>query len=230
MQVCGGLAIGPASKTTIHQCVILDSGEAFNDSRRHDFQTGDALHSVRDEVTLSSQRMDASIADRRILLLEKLLHLADHDMNSPFAHPSLIVLSTSAILFPKSARLPQRSGTWCYMQSAQKASAFTKPASPPKSPMRGFVYFAVAVAAIGGLLFGYDTGVVSGAILFITRQFSLSSTMEEILVSAVLVGAILGASLGGAFTDTLGRRSLIITAGVIFIVSSLGTAFAPSVP
>jgi len=54
--------------------------------------------------------------------------------------------------------------------------------------------------------------------------------MEEILVSAVLVGAILGASLGGAFTDTLGRRSLIITAGVIFIVSSLGTAFAPSVP
>ncbi len=88
----------------------------------------------------------------------------------------------------------------------------------------------MAVAAIGAVLFGYDRGVVSGAILFITRQFSLSSTMEEIVVSAVLVGAILGASFGGALTDRLGRRSLIIAAAVIFTLTSAGTAFAPSVP
>jgi SP family galactose:H+ symporter-like MFS transporter len=117
------------------------------------------------------------------------------------------------------------------MQAAQEPSAATRLANTSSTaPVRGFVYFAVAVAAIGGLLFGYDTGVVSGAILFITRQFSLSSMMEEIVVSAVLVGAILGASLGGALTDRLGRRSLIIAAGVIFIISSLGTAFALSVP
>jgi SP family galactose:H+ symporter-like MFS transporter len=117
------------------------------------------------------------------------------------------------------------------MQAAQEPSAATRHANTSSTaPVRGFVYFAVAVAAIGGLLFGYDTGVVSGAILFITRQFSLSSMMEEIVVSAVLVGAILGASLGGALTDRLGRRSLIIAAGVIFIISSLGTAFALSVP
>jgi SP family galactose:H+ symporter-like MFS transporter len=79
------------------------------------------------------------------------------------------------------------------------------------------------------LLFGYDTGVISGAILFIKRQFGLSSTMEEIVVSAVLVGAVVGASLGGALTDRLGRRSLIITAGVIFVISSLGTAFSPTI-
>mgnify|MGYP001549728471 CR=1 FL=1 len=47
-----------------------------------------------------------------------------------------------------------------------------------KSEVNGFVYVAVVVAAIGGLLFGYDTGVISGAILFITKQFSLSNTME----------------------------------------------------
>jgi SP family galactose:H+ symporter-like MFS transporter len=113
------------------------------------------------------------------------------------------------------------------MQAAPKSGAVSTPTHPP---IRRFVYFAVAVAAIGGLLFGYDTGVISGAILFITRQFSLSSTMEEIVVSAVLVGAILGASLGGALTGRLGRRSLIIAAGIIFIASSLGTALAPTVP
>ena len=113
------------------------------------------------------------------------------------------------------------------MQAAQKASVVS---TPRDEPVQRFVFFAVAVAAIGGLLFGYDTGVISGAILFITRQFSLSSTMEEIVVSAVLVGAILGASLGGALTDRLGRRSLIMVAGVIFIASSLGTALAPTVP
>ena len=113
------------------------------------------------------------------------------------------------------------------MQGAQETGAVSKPTNPP---IKGFVFFAVAVAAIGGLLFGYDTGVISGAILFITRQFSLSSTMEEIVVSAVLVGAILGASLGGALTDRFGRRSLIMVAGVIFIASSLATALAPTVP
>jgi hypothetical protein len=46
-----------------------------------------------------------------------------------------------------------------------------------KSDVKPFVYFAVGVAALGGLFFGYDTGVISGAILFITKQFSLSATM-----------------------------------------------------
>jgi SP family galactose:H+ symporter-like MFS transporter len=64
--------------------------------------------------------------------------------------------------------------------------------------IKGFVYYAVAIAALGGLLFGYDTGVISGAILFLKIRFHLSPTMEEIAVSAVLVGAICGASLGGA--------------------------------
>jgi sugar porter (SP) family MFS transporter len=98
-----------------------------------------------------------------------------------------------------------------------------------KSEVNGFVYFAVGVAALGGLLFGYDTGVISGAILFITKQFSLSATMEEIVVSSVLVGAVAGATLGGALTGRLGRRIMIILAGIIFTTSALGTALAPTV-
>lgn len=99
-----------------------------------------------------------------------------------------------------------------------------------QTPVKGFVYYAVAVAALGGLLFGYNTGVISGAILFIKSQFSLSSTMEEIVVSAVLVGAIFGSAAGGALTSRFGRRKLIITAGIIFTASAFGTAFAPAVP
>jgi SP family galactose:H+ symporter-like MFS transporter len=98
-----------------------------------------------------------------------------------------------------------------------------------KSEVNGFVYFAVGVAALGGLLFGYDTGVISGAILFIKNQFSLSATMEEIVVSSVLVGAVIGATLGGALTGRFGRRKLIILAGIIFTVSAIGTALAPTV-
>jgi len=52
----------------------------------------------------------------------------------------------------------------------------------------GFVIIVSAIAAIGGLLFGYDTGVISGAILFIKEQFRLDPTMQEFTVSAVLVG------------------------------------------
>lgn len=98
-----------------------------------------------------------------------------------------------------------------------------------KSEVNGFVYFAVGVAALGGLLFGYDTGVISGAILFITKQFSLSATMEEIVVSSVLVGAVAGATIGGTLTGRFGRRKMIILAGIIFTASALGTALAPTV-
>lgn len=99
-----------------------------------------------------------------------------------------------------------------------------------KSEVKIFVYVAVGIAAVGGLLFGYDTGVISGAILFIKKQFSLSATMEEIVVSAVLVGAVMGALIGGALTSRFGRRKLIILAGIIFTVSAFGTALAPSIP
>ena len=98
-----------------------------------------------------------------------------------------------------------------------------------KSEVNGFVYFAVGVAALGGLLFGYDTGVISGAILFIKTQFALSATMEEVVVSSVLVGAVAGATIGGALTGRFGRRKMIILAGIIFTVSAIGTAVAPTV-
>ncbi len=87
--------------------------------------------------------------------------------------------------------------------------------------------FAARCNALG-LLFGYDTGVISGAILFVKGEFSLSPMMEELVVSAVLVGAVFAAA-GGALTGRFGRRWMIILAGVVFTLSAIGTALAPTV-
>ncbi|MEO7065803.1 MAG: MFS transporter, partial [Rhodanobacter sp.] len=103
------------------------------------------------------------------------------------------------------------------------------PAGGSAAGISRFVYVAVGIAALGGLLFGYDTGVISGAILFVQSDFALSPTMEEFVVSAVLVGAVMGATIGGVLTDRFGRRWLIILAGVVFTLSAIGTAFAPTV-
>src|SRR5664279_2011406 len=79
-----------------------------------------------------------------------------------------------------------------------------------KADGTGFVYLAAAISALGGMLFGYDIGVISGAILFIKKDFALSSGMEEIVVSSVLLGSLAGAAAGGVLADRLGRRKLLI--------------------
>ena len=95
---------------------------------------------------------------------------------------------------------------------------------------RRFVQIVAATAALAGLLFGFDTGVISGAILFIKGAFGLSPFAEEVLVSAALVGAVCGSTLSGRFTDVLGRkRAILITAG-IFAVGSILCAVAGSIP
>ena len=60
--------------------------------------------------------------------------------------------------------------------------------------------------ALGGLLFGYDTGVISGAILFITSDFGLSPFMQGAVVGALLLGAMIGAAVAGPMSDRMGRR------------------------
>ncbi|MGZ7107347.1 MAG: sugar porter family MFS transporter [Methanobacterium sp.] len=92
-----------------------------------------------------------------------------------------------------------------------------------------FVIVAAVITAIGGLLFGYDTGVISGAILFIREAFALTTTSQEIVVSAVLIGAVIGASVSGVLADKYGRRIMIIVASIIFGAGAIFTALTPEV-
>src|SRR6202051_3653375 len=96
--------------------------------------------------------------------------------------------------------------------------------SPPTG--RALVYFAAAFAALGGLLFGYDTGVISGAELFLKNDFTLSTFVLEVIVSGVLAGAAAGALLGGRLADLFGRRKLLIVTAIIFAAGALVCAAA----
>jgi sugar porter (SP) family MFS transporter len=94
---------------------------------------------------------------------------------------------------------------------------------------RRFVYVVASVAALGGLLFGYDTGVISGALLFINKDFQLNAFTEGFIVSSLLLGAMVGAAVSGALSDRLGRRTIILVAAAIFAVGAIGAGLAPNV-
>jgi|SRR6478736_245525 len=85
-----------------------------------------------------------------------------------------------------------------------------------------YVYKATIVAAVGGLLFGYDTAVVAGAIGFIEKLYDLSPAMKGWVASCALIGCIIGAMFAGVLSDKFGRKKLLIAAGIMFAVSSAG--------
>lgn len=104
----------------------------------------------------------------------------------------------------------------------QNSANSTKPAN------QAFVYIAAIFAALGGLLFGYDTGVISGAELFFRNEFTLTTFALEVIVSGVLAGAAVGALVGGRLADLFGRRRLLIATAIIFAAGAILCAAAPS--
>ena len=102
-------------------------------------------------------------------------------------------------------------------------------ASSSSGGNRRFVYVVASVAALGGLLFGYDTGVISGALLFIQQDFQLNAFTEGFIVSSLLLGAMVGAAVSGTLSDRLGRRTIILVAAAIFAVGAIGAGLSPNV-
>ena len=92
--------------------------------------------------------------------------------------------------------------------------------------LNSYVLLIAIIAAMGGLLFGFDTGVISGALPFLKDYWKLSDASIEWITTSVLVGAVLGAITSGKLSDFLGRKKMIIINAVIFAVGALGCAFA----
>ena len=89
------------------------------------------------------------------------------------------------------------------------------------------VIVTAATAGLAGLLFGYDTGVIAGALLQITPDFGLGSFASGLVVGAVPIGAVLGAWIASSNSDKYGRRSLILAAGIIFVIGAIVSALSP---
>jgi len=87
-----------------------------------------------------------------------------------------------------------------------------------------YVSVVCAVAALGGLLFGYDTGVISGAIGPLVERFGLSPQMEGWAASCALVGCMFGAAFAGAISDRIGRKKVLVISAILFLASAVGTA------
>src|SRR6204780_4279134 len=103
------------------------------------------------------------------------------------------------------------------------------PVLAPARVNRGFIRRISSIAALGGVLYGYDMGIIAAAAIFVKRTFTLSTWMEEWVVSIVLIGAMMGAIVGGAVADHIGRRATLVWAGGIFIIGSLLAPLSPNV-
>lgn len=101
-------------------------------------------------------------------------------------------------------------------------------AATSESGKSGFLIKLTVISTLGGLLFGYDTGVISGALPFLVEDLKLTTLQEATVVSSLLFGAMFGALIGGKMADALGRKRSLMVNAVLFFFGALGAAFAPS--
>ncbi|MDM5197268.1 sugar porter family MFS transporter [Fictibacillus enclensis] len=92
-----------------------------------------------------------------------------------------------------------------------------------------FITLVSIVVAFGGLMFGYDTAVISGAIGFLDQRFALSPSMSGWVVSSLLLGAAIGTAAGGYLSDRFGRKKTLILSGILFGIGTIGSALPSSV-
>ncbi|GAB2805292.1 sugar porter family MFS transporter [Actinoallomurus bryophytorum] len=91
-----------------------------------------------------------------------------------------------------------------------------------------FVLKISLLAALGGLLFGYDTGVISGALLYIKKDLHAGDLAQSWIVAGLLVGAVVGALAGGRLADLISRRWTLLISGIVYVAAALAAAFAQS--
>ncbi|MDQ0665595.1 major inositol transporter-like SP family MFS transporter [Arthrobacter ulcerisalmonis] len=105
-----------------------------------------------------------------------------------------------------------------------------QPTGAPGTQRRGYLARLTVISTLGGLLFGYDTGVISGALLYMNDSLNMTAVEEATVVSALLFpGAAVGALTGGRMADKLGRRGSLLVCALLFLIGAMGCALAPNV-
>ncbi|MDX6300301.1 MAG: hypothetical protein QOF53_1515 [Nocardioidaceae bacterium] len=98
----------------------------------------------------------------------------------------------------------------------------------PPAGLTGLMLAGALVSAVSGLLYGYDTGIISGALLQISKDFSTGSGMEQVIAAAILLGAVIGALSCSFLSERLGRKRTILLVAGVFVVGTLACSVAPS--
>jgi SP family galactose:H+ symporter-like MFS transporter len=104
-----------------------------------------------------------------------------------------------------------------------------EPAAVQPYVNQAFIRRVSFIAGLGGILYGFDMGVIAAALIYVRDSFHLSTVMEEVLVIAVLIGVMIGALVGGTIADRIGRRKTLIWGAVLFIVGSILAPLSPNV-
>ena len=98
----------------------------------------------------------------------------------------------------------------------------------PDKGSKTFLALVCFVASLGGVLFGFDTAVISGTLSFVEAYFGLNNIEVGWFASSALVGAIVGAAMAGALSDKYGRKPILVIAGFLFFISALGSSVPPN--
>jgi len=92
-----------------------------------------------------------------------------------------------------------------------------------------FIIMSIIISSVGGIIFGYDTGIIGGAILFIGKEFHISDFMQGIIVSMSLLGAMIGALLAGPLADKYGRKVNLFISGICFAIGAVVSGYSNSI-
>src|SRR4051794_5357764 len=113
--------------------------------------------------------------------------------------------------------------------ASRTATADTRAHDGTAAPrLNGLLVLTALASAISGFLYGYDTGIVSGALLQIRRDFDTGSGTEQVIAASILAGAVIGALVGGQLSERWGRHRTIVLIAVVFVVGTLASSLAPS--
>lgn len=145
------------------------------------------------------------------------IEFTDYDMDA--SETSLLVNKSQTESKPRSYENDQNN-----TEREAKSSSIEKTHRTPC-----FIWLLSFFAAVGGFLFGYDTGVVSGAMLLLTKTFDLSYLWQEIIVSATIAFAFLFALVGGILNDVFGRKITTLIASFVFTIGAVVLGIAQNV-
>jgi sugar porter (SP) family MFS transporter len=114
------------------------------------------------------------------------------------------------------------------MSQADQDQPGTRDSAPKQNGgLTGSIIVVALVSAISGLLYGYDTGIISGALLQIGKDFDIGHLWEQVIAASILVGAVIGALTCSRLAERRGRRGTLLLVGIIFVVGALAAAISP---